>query len=321
LSAARGWWIIEVKQVDITFREITPLFRFELEPEFAEFLITGNLKDAKYEIKIAKPAPGENFATALVPWADDEDVETLNYIHLGPQLFSGMADYFLIVDVIREYPEELEVAFNTVECIELQSPTIDALRLVASQGLLYYTSYHFRSPTKPHGMSSIKSRPVMDQYFSSHLGLGPSILHESEFASCQAVFQKLLTEHHNRGKPSDAILSLALEYHQVVFKLEKVQHSFLILMTIFEALFKLEEERNIENAATKIGNQLGATPTEKDGISKEFYGNADDNFGKLRNKIAHGNPSLDLEVVKAKYPILYGYITQAIILYIDGMKT
>ena len=298
---------------EITFCSITPLFRFELEPNPSLFAHSGVHKDARYEIRIVKPESGPDFSKTLLPWADRHDLQILQQIHLSPRMIAGVADYFLTINVAHEYTEKLKPAGNTLECLEIRGSILDALRLKSTRGLLYYTDYEFRSIPNPYVASSASGTPLIDQYLFSHLGNGPSVLNESDFATCQAIFEKLLSAHHDHEKDSDKLLELALSYHQVAFKLEKVQHSFLILMIIFESIFKQLEEHNITNAAKRIGDQLGNTDAEKTAIRKEFDNNVPNTFGKLRNDIAHGSSALDIHVVKDKYPTLYGYITRAIV--------
>ncbi|MCK5020190.1 MAG: hypothetical protein KAS32_24340 [Candidatus Peribacteraceae bacterium] len=100
----------------------------------------------------------------------------------------------------------------------------------------------------------------------------------------------------------------------VTFNLEKIEHSYLILMIMFESMFKRVEERNAENASIRISKFLAQDEAEMISINDEFYKEKkQDSFCKIRNAIAHGDPSFDIEIIKAKYPILYSYVTKAII--------
>ena len=297
------------------FYSITPLFKFKLEPNTSVLSYTGTHKDAQYEIKIVNPKSGSTFFEELMPWADEKTVESCKQIHLPPGMLGGAADFFLTIDVEHKDTKKLKVAANTLESVEIGSAMLDALRLVSSKGLLYYNTYHFRSI--PIGRST--GSPLIDQYIFSRLGSGPSVLDEADFTSCQSIFESLLNEKQNSDEDSDKLLELAMSYHQVVFKLEKVQHSFLILMIIFESMFKKGREKNIANASRRIGQVLGNTSQERKSIEKEFNGSIANTFGKLRNKIAHGDSSLDIQVVKDKYPKLYAHVTRAIIKRIEEM--
>jgi uncharacterized protein with HEPN domain len=106
---------------------------------------------------------------------------------------------------------------------------------------------------------------------------------------------------------------LAKEYHRLSFTLEKVEHACLILMVAFEAMFKKEAEDNASKAAQRIGRLLGETKRECQGIQKEFNDDPVDSFCKIRNRIAHGDPNLNLTTVASKYPSLYRHLTAAIV--------
>jgi len=302
----------------ITFYSITPLFRFELNPDTSVFSYDGVYKDTEYKIKIVKPEQGPNCFDVLMPWADEKTRKSCEQIHLAPNIIGGAAVFFLTIDVTREYTDKLKAAYNTKEGSEIIRAVFDALRLVSSKGLLYYNTYNFRSIPLPGGGTGISS-PSTEQYFFSHLGK-PSVLQEAMFATCKSIFQTLLHGLHNSDNDSNKPLKIPLEYHEVVFKLGKVEHSFLILMIIFESMFKEDGEKRIANASRRIGNYLGNTEAEKDVIRKEFDSNVKSTFGKIRNDIAHGDSSLDIQIVKDKYPVLYGYITRAIIKHIEDSK-
>ncbi len=109
----------------------------------------------------------------------------------------------------------------------------------------------------------------------------------------------------------DNVLQLAREYHRTAFNLEHATHAFLILMIVFEALFK-KDERAGGKAAKCIGSLLGNTQKACSAIAQEFDG-AQDSFREIRNRIAHGDSSLDAPAVSLKYPTLYRYVTDALI--------
>jgi hypothetical protein len=109
----------------------------------------------------------------------------------------------------------------------------------------------------------------------------------------------------------DNVLQLAKEYHRTSFNLEHVTHAFLILMIVFEALFK-KDENAAGRAAASIGRLLGDTQKACSAIAREFD-NAPDSFREIRNRIAHGDSNLDVEVVSHKYPALYRYVTDALV--------
>ena len=302
---------------DITFYSITPLFSFQLEPKTSVFSFAGIYKESRFEIKLVKPTQGPKFFDELMPWADEKTRKSCKHISFPPSMIIvGPATSYLTVDVTHEYKDELRVASNTLECVRIGPSILNALRLISSRGLLEYGSYYFSSTKRS---SRFYTSSVIAQFPFSHLGHGSSRLREADFPTCQSLFETLLHKLHNSGRKSDKLLELALQYHKVAFNLEKVEHCFLILMIIFESMFKKSSEGNISKAAKRIGEKLGHTRAEKDSIRKDFDSNSANTFGKLRNSIAHGDSRLDLQIVIDKYPTLYGYVTRAIRVYIDSL--
>ena len=109
----------------------------------------------------------------------------------------------------------------------------------------------------------------------------------------------------------DNVLQLAKEYHRTSFNLEHVTHAFLILMVVFEALFK-KDENSAGRAAKSIGRLLGDTQKACSAIARDFD-SAVGSFRAIRNGIAHGDTCLDVQVVSSKYPSLYRHVTEAIV--------
>ena len=57
---------------------------------------------------------------------------------------------------------------------------------------------------------------------------------------------------------------------------------------------------------------LSKTKADRSDIHRKFDDGAPDTFGKLRNQIAHGSPSLDSSLVKEEYPALFKFVQRAI---------
>ena len=111
----------------------------------------------------------------------------------------------------------------------------------------------------------------------------------------------------------DKVLNLALEYHRLAFTLENVAHAFLILMVIFEALFKKDTEANASQAAQRIGRLLGSTQRECGDIRQQFFDNRGETFCRIRNGVAHGDVGLGNPTVTKLYPCLYQYVTRTMV--------
>jgi hypothetical protein len=138
------------------------------------------------------------------------------------------------------------------------------------------------------------------------------VLRHSDFAVCRQLFDILLLKNWNDETTLTNVLNLALEYHRLAFTLENVGHAFLILMVIFEALFKKEKE-NVSRPSKRIARLLGRTKRECQAIQREFNDDPVNSFCKIRNRIAHGDPSLSVSVVAANYPSLYRHVTDALL--------
>jgi len=110
---------------------------------------------------------------------------------------------------------------------------------------------------------------------------------------------------------------MAFRYHQATFNMAEISHKFLILMVIFESLFKKENENNASQAAKRISKLIAKVKSNQKQIQKDFFDNDPNCFCKIRNRIAHGDPSLNLKTVKSKYQLLYEFITKAIIKIIE----
>ena len=136
---------------------------------------------------------------------------------------------------------------------------------------------------------------------------------ETDFAACRATADTIINKTWDNSLTFDRVLTLALEYNRVCFTLERVENAFLILMVAFEALFKRDETENGSKASWRIGRLLGQNKKECQEVKQAFFDDTVFAYSKIRNKIAHGNPSLNLSDVEAHYPGLHGYLRQAII--------
>ena len=88
------------------------------------------------------------------------------------------------------------------------------------------------------------------------------------------------------------------------------KHAFLLLMIIFEALFKGRDEET-PIAVSRLSQMLAQNRAEHQLINRRFRNGAL-SYTKIRDSIADGDVSLDSESVKNSYPGLYTYITRAI---------
>ena len=295
----------------VTFRSLTPVFGFRTSDD-SPFTHSGTYKDANYSISLKQVPQGKQGFDELMALADNDTHNELTGIHISEN--GNTTDYFLIVDVKQPLTEDREKGVNTQESLRIGTQILTALRLHSTKGVNFEKTYNFRQPQSTCRFSI--SSPLARHCLFGHLGNGASVLHSNHFEMCRNTFDLLLNRQLNQSGTFDKLLNLALEYHQTAFTLVRVEHAFLIVMVIFEALFK-KEIGNASQASVRIAKLLSEVQADKSPIQCAFYDHDTDAFCKIRNKIAHGDPALDSQMVKSKYPGLYLHVTNAILRLID----
>lgn len=292
---------------NVTFRSIVPIHQFAFEQADGQFLHSGNYQNATFTISLSRCDRTKDGFDKLLEGVDKWIREQLASKYAGVE----GTNYYLVVDVTQPIGDELKVPGNSFESIHIPNTMIEALRLHSSRGLLFVQTYQFQLH---HSDELITSRPTPSQYLFPHQGFpAPSILLDSEFEPCRHTFDVLLRKVWEDEFTLDRLLRLALEYHKATFNLSAVEHSFLILMVVFEALFKKKQESNTSQAAIRVAKLLSDVQNEKLAIQKDFFDSDPQSFCNIRNDIVHGNPDLNLQVVRSRYPLLYQYITKAIV--------
>lgn len=291
---------------EATFRMLTPVYNYRIEGADC-FKHSGTNGSLKFNLDL-RPHPSPTDWVAVAECAKPsirEEIER-RATH-DSQRFGTPADHFLRNDVVG--PGSVgEPAWNTQHSIHLA--VVYGLRLHASAGLQHHETYsYWLPPATLRGLSyNLYNFP---QYPFSYLSR-PSILQDAEFDACRCTIDVLMRRVWS-STTHDRMLLLAMEYQRISFTLERVEHAFLILMVAYEAMFKKDATENATHPAVRIGRLLGAA-TQKDcsAIQKEFNDDPD-SFSKIRNRIAHGDPSLNLATVAGKYLSLYRHVTAAIV--------
>ncbi len=319
----------------LIFRYLTPVFN---QSHFVDFEHSGHYKDATFSLSLKgygdDPSPNilpEDDLNELLKYGSEGTLKNLLQMHRSERFFPPFTNVVLVLDVIQPLIDDREVASNTSESSIVFESIVSALRLHTSRGFAYEYSYIFRSPpirsasldelpevirmlakespgcaiSRPHTIPVPSSRP--------RLGSGLSVFRTDQYDDCRATFHKLLEKEWGDTDTFDKILQLALEYHRTSFTFENIEHAFLILMVTFETIFKKESEDSAERASGRIAKLLSIAKSDYNLIKNDFFDRLTDSFSKIRNKIAHGDPSLDNAKVKEKYPKLYHYITTSII--------
>ena len=300
----------------MTFRSITPVFRFGgLEPG-SEYRTHGRFHGADYDVLFERTHPGPGGFRRLTEGASPETKQRLASVHFH-EVF-GAADHFVVVDVAydlsgmsRAEIRDFRKRGNTHESATLGRAVLDALRLHCTAGLLVDRSYDWGWPRQLAVSSS--SRRLIPQFAFSHLGTPQSTLPTSAHPALGKTIGAMARRQYPRSSGAlNHVLDLALEYHRVAFNLEHTTHAFLILMTAFEALFKEGQRGSVQKAAIRLAEIVASTPEERAQVVNDFEAALPDGLIKIRNGVAHGNPAITREMASNRYPVLYAYVTRAL---------
>lgn len=289
----------------VTFRSVTPIFRFEME-DGQEFHHAGELNNATFQITVKKFLPGPDGFSELTEYADENQKKALTSIHMSPEPLFPPADYFVVVDVTHSPQAGLETHGNTRESVVVNQAILDSLRFNSSLGIDRFNTYHWK---EPHNLGAGTSLSLFRPTLFSPLGKGPSILLASVFEECRTVADNLL-KGWDDTVGFDRVLQMAMSYHEVTSTFREPKHGFLLLMIIFEALFKDQSEKT-PIAVKRLSKLLASSKTESKLITK-LFSQGESSYTKIRDAIAHGDVSLDSADVKKAYPDLYKYVTSSI---------
>lgn len=279
---------------NVVFRMITPVFSYKLL-RATRFAHSGDFETIRFEVELRPYWPQPTDWGEVTKYASDGIREMLRQrvIHLADHGLAS-ADHMLVADAFYSAGAAPSERSLTRDGQRVLVSVIDALRLHSSGGLPCHKTYEYVSP--------------------SDRGLGDrSVLRVEDFDAVRATADLLMRKVWNDKTTFDKVVRLAMEYHRLAFTLERVEHAFLILMVAFEALFKKDDEGNASRAAQRIGKLLGASKSACQAIQREVFDDPVDSFCRLRNRIAHGDPNLDVMVVANKYLSLYRHLTAAVV--------
>jgi hypothetical protein len=290
----------------VTFRSVTPLFNFEME-EGQEFHHTGQLNTSTFNVTVKKYPSSPDGFLELTKYAVDDQRKSLTSIHIAPNHLFVPADYFVVVDVTQPISEGLETRGNTTESVMANHAILDSLRLNASKGIDRFNTYHWREPQALYGGTHTSSQ-LKVPYLFSLLRPGPSVLPPSTYENCRAVAH-ILMEPWDDTNAFDRIMHMAMAYHEMASASQEPNLSFLLLMIIFEAMFKGRGEYTT-HAVPRLANLLARNKNHRNFIIRQFD-HGDLSYIKIRDDIAHGDVELNSEAVKGSYPGLYEFVTSA----------
>lgn len=279
-----------------------------------QFHHEGEVNEATFEITLKKYLSDPGGFSDLMKYADENQVKNLTSIHMPPETLFGHADYFVVVDVTYSSADGMETFGHTKEMNIVNQAVLDSLRLSASKGIDRFLTYHWRGGPHPEGTwvgGTSSTRSSVTPYLFSLLGRGSSVFSASEFDTCRAIIDILLSPWDDNNT-FDRVLEMAMSYHEVTSTFKEPKHSFLLLMVVFEALFEGRDEET-PIAVSRLSQLLARDRTTRQLIHGRFTKTSPVGYTKIRDSIAHGDVNLESDAVKESYSGLYHYITSAII--------
>jgi hypothetical protein len=296
---------------EIVFSTFIPLMGHKiLGPGFSH---KGQYESAQFSISV-KDYNSEN--PDFIKLLSDFQKKVPPITNIGTFEADLKANSFIRIDVKHTYKDDYKILCSTLEQNRIATAIISALRLHSSKGISYHRHYYYRNFPAPGYMSGIceNGKSYTSDFSNMHLGQGKSVLNEVDYDKGRDTFD-ILIKGLTEETSVENLISIAISYHAAVYHFSIIEHSFLILMVIFESLFKRHSENNASQAAIRISKLLDQNGSKD--IQKLFFDNSPESFCNLRNDIAHGNFSSNKNIVKAKFPILYHYITKSIIALIS----
>ncbi|MBT4311740.1 MAG: hypothetical protein HOD49_15155 [Anaerolineae bacterium] len=300
---------------NIKFRTVVPIFNIWS----TDFKTEGEWSGVRYKIQFIELTRKGIELNSLVDQALAKEI----YRHVFMESLFDIRGkdncQILVIDIIQPLTEKLEVASNSIELLLIEQAITLALFLSTNIGILKKNSYTIRLAKNTHEASQAlsnsysvsKPHSYPNSFF--HSGRGVSIIKDN--TSCEHIFKSLLQRDPQSEIQAQKLLNLGLDYFTTTFSLRNVEHSFLILMIVFEALFKEDESQNTHKVAKILASLIAVDREERKSIQKAFTNNPD-GFIDIRHSIAHGS-LINLKIIKEQYQTLYKYIVRALIKIID----
>lgn len=295
---------------------ITPLFKFDFRDEqnipriFEHTYISGNIE---YNISLKEAPCLDILPIPLQQKFDQRTWDLLKEICRTSEFGQTCcADYCLIITAKSQ-------SIINYEANYINAALLDTFRLYATNGILYDST--LRIYNKDDIIETQKYSAVIKD--SGMVLDGDSYLLTDEFDNCKDTFEILVRKEYKNNKVFDKLLKIAINYHRIVFQLSYTPAQFLLLMIIFETLFKKNEDTKINDSAEILAKIIEKNKNKQVKIVTDFYKKKKKknrkktkdtySFSGLRNMIAHGDPSLSDKRVMVRYQLLYEYIRKAII--------
>lgn len=288
---------------------------------------SGTINDLKYEINLY-PVDGKDHSEVLKLI---QDVILKNYaVELQEMLFSMLppnnnSDYvwpmngILVVDIdaISIHGSEQNIITNA---------SLFALQLCSSFGILYHTKYIVPDTRHDIEMSATISGsfswspsqgviPILTDHQKMYqFQIGVKLLDIEKFKPLVEFLVDLDLKKEDDRVNFHKIAYLIKSYFFTILCLTNYEHKFLLLVVILESMFKFSE-RNLSPAAIRLSKFVADTKDQQKVINNQIFGEMPNTYARIRNDIAHGDNSMNVDKLKSKYAELHELMRKAIITY------
>jgi hypothetical protein len=306
------------------FRIIIPLFHFTTNGN--TFVCTGQYLGIKYKVSVCEyqlegylpnTTISEHGYSELMKYASKDSKQKLRNIHhRNKQPSFSPAKCFLVLDYYQEVGDsnnENHIYCDTPELSKFRELCLQALRLHATKGAIYYNIYIFNTNRADQSYSSQlawvsdKFPPLLDS-----IPLKASEFTITEFDSCRKSLQILLSDSWIKETQYRRVLKLAMSYHWYSLRVEQWEHAYMMLAIAFEAMFKTPSE-DATKALWRFRCILSKSKNEHSKLNVLLNEGTSLSYSKIRNAIAHGDVTYDYSVIGEPFKIFYEHVRRSII--------
>lgn len=236
----------------------------------------------------------------------------LNNSNGWEQAQPSVCNQFLVIDHIVDDTSEARIMHNSLVSVEVFSATINALILHhGAQGPYIENTWELQFPLSGIG----RSLPLvsMNRFLcTSHFVATSS----GEFS---ATFNALLDKSWGDSQ-FGRVLDLALDALSGSLRTLRQNHSFALLAMTFEILFT-KCENDFSGGSKRLARLTGKTISEVALLHQFLDGGDASSVRKMRNRVIHGNESIDNDKLKSVRIKFAGILAQATIFLVQHFAT
>lgn len=294
----------------ILYRSITPMPSCWLASDADLPSISGIQDGGSYRVYLAYSNGWKQAESGLLKfWSYDQLCRTPELIE---QFAVGnLCNQFLVVDHIVDVTNETRISSNSMASVKLHAAAVNALILHhGAQGPYMEDTWQLQFPLL--GIGRARSLVSMNRF------LCPSTTPTS-LDKFSTTFQALLTQPWEDSQ-FERILDLALDTLSGSLRTLKPAHSFALLAMTFEILFT-KSENDFSGGSKRLARLTGNTKGEVTSLQRFLDSGEENCVRKLRNRVIHGNESIDYSELKPIRHKFSGLLAQAMIFLIQYFAT